>query len=391
MANPVLANRYEVRQQLGQKPSKRTLLAVDLKTQMPVVIKIMALGEDVRHDDLKLFEREASTLQLLNHPSIPAYLDHFELNLRNGKGFALVQTYIEGKSVESLMQAKVTFSEAQVKQIARALLEILVYLHRQQPPVVHRDIKPSNVLLGLGADNSLQQVYLIDFGSVQNFNDRSDNSFTVVGTYGYTPPEQLGGRAITASDLYSLGATLIALITSTHPSSLPQQGMKIDFERVVTISPELTQWLKLMTNPRIDQRFASAREALLSLDIPSVPRSSFSVPKKPADCKIRVNKDSSSLEILIPGLSGKTRLLIDQNQISLGSEVLGLQFKQGQPADRRAINRLECVKNPDGKYRIVIWAGTQNFDLGTDNGISELEKDWLAYELSNWLGIPIAT
>jgi serine/threonine protein kinase len=329
--------------------------------------------------------------QLLNHPSIPAYLDHFELNLRNGKGFALVQTYIEGKSVESLMQAKVTFSEAQVKQIARALLEILVYLHRQQPPVVHRDIKPSNVLLGLGADNSLQQVYLIDFGSVQNFNDRSDNSFTVVGTYGYTPPEQLGGRAITASDLYSLGATLIALITSTHPSSLPQQGMKIDFERVVTISPELTQWLKLMTNPRIDQRFASAREALLSLDIPSVPRSSFSVPKKPADCKIRVNKDSSSLEILIPGLSGKTRLLIDQNQISLGSEVLGLQFKQGQPADRRAINRLECVKNPDGKYRIVIWAGTQNFDLGTDNGISELEKDWLAYELSNWLGIPIAT
>ncbi len=391
MANPVLANRYEVRQQLGQKLGKRTLLAVDRKTQQPVVIKIMSLGNEVDRHDIRLFEREATTLQSLSHPSIPEYLDHFELNLRNGKGFALVQTYIHGKSLEACMQARIAFSEAQVKQIARSLLEILAYLHRQRPPVIHRDIKPSNVLLTLGENHAPQQVYLIDFGSVQNVDNRSDQSFTVVGTYGYTPPEQLGGRAIAASDLYSMGASLIALITGTHPSSLPQQGMRIAFEQVVNLSPEFTQWLKLMTDPRIDQRFASARDALMSLDTPSVPRSSFSVPQKPADCKIRVNKDANSLEVIIPGLSGKTRLMIDQQQIVLGNEVLGLQFKQGKPADRRSIASIECIKNLEGRYRIVIWAGSQSFDLGTDQGMSEAEKNWLAYELSNWLGIPIAT
>lgn len=391
MANPVLVNRYEIRQQLGQKPGKHTLLGIDLKTQTPVVIKIMALGEDVSRDDIRLFEREASTLQMLSHPSIPAYLDHFELTLKSGRGFALVQTYIQGKSLQTCMQEHVHFSEEYVRQIARSLLDILVYLHRQQPPVIHRDIKPSNVLLTLEASQAIQQVYLIDFGSVQIFSERSDSSFTIVGTYGYTAPEQLAGRAIAASDLYSLGATLIAVITGTHPSSLPQQGMRIDFERNVKVSPELAQWLKLMTHPRIDQRFATAYDALRALDIPSVPRSSFLAPQKPADCKIRVNKDLNSLEVVIPSLSSKTRLVIDQQQIIMGNAVLGLAFKQGQVADRRMISRLECIKKPDGRYRIVIWAGAQSFDLGTDQGMSEPEKDWLAYELSNWLGIPVVT
>ncbi|MBD1874302.1 hypothetical protein H6F75_12480 [Nodosilinea sp. FACHB-131] len=83
--------------------------------------------------------------------------------------------------------------------IAKALLDILEYLYRLQPPVIHRDIKPSNVLLKNRSGNSPGEVYLIDFGSVQTA--AHGGTVTVVGTYGYMPPEQFGGRSLPASDL----------------------------------------------------------------------------------------------------------------------------------------------------------------------------------------------
>ncbi|MHC5829679.1 MAG: serine/threonine protein kinase, partial [Nostoc sp.] len=121
------------------------------------------------------------------------------------------------------LQTGRTFTEAEVKQIAKAVLEILVYLHGLYPPVIHRDIKPSNILLGDRSGNSVGQLYLVDFGSVQTVLATETGTRTVVGTYGYMPPEQFGGRTVAASDLYSLGATLIYLVTGTYPADLPQK------------------------------------------------------------------------------------------------------------------------------------------------------------------------
>ena len=132
------------------------------------------------------------------------------------KGSRFVQSHIQARSLQDWVESGRSFSEAELKQIAKALLKILDYLHQRQPPVIHRDIKPSNILLGDRDDNNSDALYLIDFGSVQTA--AHGGTVTVVGTYGYMPMEQFGGRAVPASDLYSLGATLAYLATGLHPA-----------------------------------------------------------------------------------------------------------------------------------------------------------------------------
>ena len=212
---------YEIQQQLARKAGRRTLLAKDLNSQELVVIKLLAFSNDFSWEDLKLFEREAQTLQTLEHPAIPDYIDYFELDTKTGKTYALVQSYIEGKSLEEILEEKGKFTESEIKNIAKSLLEILIYLHRRQPPLIHRDIKPSNIIVA-------ERPYLVDFGSVKTTAQLQGGTMTVVGTYGYVPMEQFAGRTEKASDLYALGATLIHLITGTNPADLPHKNSRLD-------------------------------------------------------------------------------------------------------------------------------------------------------------------
>ncbi|BAZ29150.1 serine/threonine kinase [Cylindrospermum sp. NIES-4074] len=296
----ILGNRYEVRQQLGKKAGRRSLLARDLATGELVVVKLLTFGSDFEWDDLKLFEREAETLKSLSHPHIPRYLDYFEVNSPTIKGFALVQTYIPAQTLEQYLQTGRTFTEVEVKEIATALLEILIYLHGLHPPVIHRDIKPSNILLGERSGNSIGQVYLIDFGSVQTVLAAEGATRTVVGTYGYMPLEQFGGRTVAASDLYSLGATLIYLVTGTQPADLPQKDFRIQFEQVANLSPSFTHWLQWMTQPSLEQRLSSAAVALKALHESQIPRTHALTVGKPAGSKIQLTKNGDVLEVIIP-------------------------------------------------------------------------------------------
>jgi eukaryotic-like serine/threonine-protein kinase len=261
----ILNARFQIEKTLGKKAGRQTLLARDLQTQDQVVIKLLTFGSEFEWDDLKLFEREAETLKSLDHPSIPKYLDYFELELPNGKGFALVQSYIEATSLEQQLKAGRSFTEAEIQQLAEELLDILNYLHRRQPAVIHRDIKPSNILLSDRTGNHVGQVYLVDFGSVQTLVAQEGGTITVVGTYGYMPPEQFGGRATPASDLYSLGATLIYLITGKHPADLPQRNLQLQFRELTTLNESLIDWLECMTEPSIENRFKSAESAKVAL------------------------------------------------------------------------------------------------------------------------------
>ena len=471
MNGQVLDARYEVQQQLGKNAGRRTLLARDLKTNELVVVKLLSFGSDFEWEHLKLFEREAETLKTISHPAIPRYLNYFELDSPNGKGFALVQTYVQGKSLEEQLKEGRSFSEVEVKQIAKALLEILIYLHGRQPPVIHRDIKPSNILLTNRSGNSLGVVYLVDFGSVQTLAATEGGTITVVGTYGYMPPEQFGSRTVPASDLYSLGATLIALVTGTHPADLPQKDGQIQFEQAVNLSPAFADWLRWMTQPSLDKRLTSAVEALQALEQPQQRDITPPVVSKPTGSKVSLTKDAHSLEILIPakGLNSDTGLwfliallymftmpglilfiytsgilpdlpkwlqLIALLIILLTpASLLGALFKAisflthafirvrlrinqqkffftYEPCNpdmnvnsvhksvqglRQAIAHLEYTQRPSTKgrrgkrkSRLIVWiGGTQTFTIGDYGRITEPELDWLAYELSDWLGMPI--
>jgi len=299
MTSKILAERYQVQRQLGKQTGRQTLLARDLQTQKLVVIKQLFLGSDFEWQDLKLFEREAETLKALDHPAIPRYLDYLEIDEPDSKGFALVQTYIEGKTLEEHLRSGRTFSESDVKDLAKSLLEILIYLHEQNPPVIHRDIKPSNILLHSRSGHSVGQVYLVDFGSVQNQAAKFGGTITVVGTYGYMAPEQFGGRSVPASDLYGLGATLIYLVTGLHPAELPQQDLRIQFaDRVTHLNSNLINWLQWMTEPSLNKRLSSAVESLQLLNNPHIDKSFRAV--QPPDSDIKLIKNSEFIEIVIP-------------------------------------------------------------------------------------------
>lgn len=262
MLDQMLIGRYEIQKQLGKNPGRKTVLAMDHQTQELVVVKLLTFNEDFEWQSLKLFEREAEVLKSLDHPAIPRYLNYFEIE----RGFALVQSYINARSLEEHVQAGRTFKEFSVKQIAIDILEILTYLYSRLPPVIHRDIKPSNILLTEQTEYSSAKVYLIDFGSVQTAVNIPQGTITIVGTYGYMPMEQFGGQTVPASDIYSLGATLIYLVTERHPTELPQDDGRIAYEQVVNLSPALANWLQLMTEPSLKRRLKSAKVALDALE-----------------------------------------------------------------------------------------------------------------------------
>jgi serine/threonine protein kinase len=143
-----------------------------------------------------------------------------------------------------------------------------MYLHNHQPPIVHRDIQPNNIMLSRDAEAIAQTVSLVDFGSVKSFNLSDSTSFTLVGTDGYIPPEQMGRRAVRASDLYSLGITLVTGLTGIEPEQMPRRGIRIDLpklEQLTPIHPDFVDWLGKMSNPDLEKRFQSARTALEEL------------------------------------------------------------------------------------------------------------------------------
>ncbi len=271
-AEQILQNRYQLKQKLGDNAARQTWLARDLQASdaqnFLVVVKFLAFGGQVQWDDLKLFEREAQILKQHNHPRIPKYRDYFCIDDRL-LWFVLVQEYIPGSSLKELVTGGKRFAEKQVRKIAVDVLNILIHLHELNPSVLHRDIKPSNLILGED-----DEIYVVDFGAVQDKAAKEGVTFTVVGTYGYAPMEQFGGRAVAGSDLYALGASLIHLLTGTAPSDLPQRDLRIQFTDRVTLSSSLRIWLEKLTEPAPEKRFKSAREALNGL---KSPKSSTSV------------------------------------------------------------------------------------------------------------------
>lgn len=292
----ILVNRYEICQQLSKKAARQTFLAKDLHTQQLVIIKTLQFGQEFQWDDLKLFEREAKTLQNLNHPGIPKYLDYFEAEIDNIKSFFLIQTYIDAPSLETVIRNGRKFSEVEVIELAESFLNILTYLHEQIPPIIHRDIKPSNILLTNRSGNSIGNLYLVDFGSVQTVASKDSGTITIVGSYGYMPFEQFSGQTTIASDLYSFGMTLIYLMTGVHPAELPQVNGRVQFKNIA-INNKLIRWLEKMTHPFADQRFDSAKVAMAELKSKNGSHSDDSH-LRPVGSKVKLYRDQNKLEIV---------------------------------------------------------------------------------------------
>ncbi len=308
-AGTLLNHRFRLKRQLNENPIRQTWLADDLMLKDKAVIKLLALGGSMQWEDLKLLEREAQILKQLNHPRLVKYRDYFPLDDQN-VWFALVTEYIPGYSLKQKLDNHHLFTQQQLYWIGFEVLENLNYLHQLHPPVLHRDIKPSNLIWGED-----HHIYLIDLGSVQIQPRTPGSSFTVVGTFGYTPIEQFGGLAIPASDLYSLGATLIHLLTGIPPAELPQENFKMKFNGDI-LDPAFKNWLETLIEPAVESRFSSAQIALYALNYkPKQPLKTTSEP-----C-LQLSQSSNNLKVDIPSqfslqyISPVQKILL--NQISL--------------------------------------------------------------------------
>ncbi|MGK7878053.1 MAG: serine/threonine protein kinase [Xenococcaceae cyanobacterium] len=253
---------YQVIRKLGQNRvgGRVTYLATDTTTEKPVVLKQFQFAQPGSDwSGFKAYEREIQVLRSLNHPSIPRYLNSFETS----KGFCMVQEY---KDAQSLAVPR-SFEPSQIKQIAISILEILIYLQNQTPPIIHRDIKPENILV-----NDQLNVYLVDFGFSRLGSGEGAISSVAAGTFGFMAPEQIYNRQLSkATDLYGLGATLICLLTGTKSTaidSLIDEDNCLNFKHLVPqLSRTFIDWLQRMVQPNKKDRYPCAADAKASLGL----------------------------------------------------------------------------------------------------------------------------
>ncbi len=213
----------------------------------------LARDELVRETIVKNFEREANILATLSHQAIPSIYDFFT---RHNRSY-LVMELIAGKNLEVLLTENQSFfPEPQVITWAIELCDVLNYLHNHKPnPIIFRDMKPANIII-----NPDNHVVLVDFGIAKTF--QSGQKGTMIGTEGYSPPEQYRGEATPLVDIYALGATLHHLLTKKDPRI--EAPFTFSDRPIRKINPNVSVELEAVVNTALQynpaDRFQSAAE-----------------------------------------------------------------------------------------------------------------------------------
>ena len=259
-----VGDRYQALELIGQGGFGRTFLAIDQaanpKENEPAfcVIKQLlprAIGLESAQA-ANLFRRETELLRELGqHPQIPQLLDHIE----SEESLYLIQEYIAGRNLEVILTKEKPFSEAQIWELLVDILPILEFVHDRQ--VIHRDIKPENIVRPASG-----KLVLVDFGASKYTTETVlARTGTVIGSAGYVAPEQAMGKALFASDLYSLGVTCLHLLTGLHPFDLYSVSQDAWVWRQYlpqSISSRLRQVLDKLVQRAVNQRYQTAAAVL---------------------------------------------------------------------------------------------------------------------------------
>ena len=212
----------------------------------------------LRELGIQNFEREANILATLSHPAIPKIFDCFS----EGNRSYLILEFIEGQDLESLLQRTASFlPEEQIISWAIQICDVLSYIHSHKPnPIIFRDVKPSNIML-----NNQDRIVLIDFGIAKVF--QTGQKGTMIGTEGYSPPEQYKGIAEPRGDIYALGATMHHLLTQRDPRHEPPFTFHDYPPR--SLNPEVSERLEAVVMKalqyEIEDRYSTAEEMKFAL------------------------------------------------------------------------------------------------------------------------------
>lgn len=257
-AGDILQGRYRIERMLGSGGMSTVYLALDLRFAQ--VRRLCAVKEMVSHiPDPRMralaqqsFAREAALLATLSHPAIPKIYDYFV----EGERSYLVMEYIPGQDLETLLRrTEGMLPVEEVVNWAVQICDVLHYLHSQQPPIIFRDLKPSNIMV-----DPQGRVFLVDFGIAKVL--QAGKRGTMIGTEGYSPPEQYRGVADPRTDIYALGATLHHLLTRQDPRLEPPFSFhERPIRRINPAVPEaLAQVVMRALEYDPDRRFQSALE-----------------------------------------------------------------------------------------------------------------------------------
>ncbi|KYC35573.1 serine/threonine protein kinase [Scytonema hofmannii PCC 7110] len=257
----LIVGRYQIVKEIARGGFGVTYLAQDtLSSNSPCVIKkLNPQSADIETAKI-LFQREAHVLNHLQRTQqIPKFLNYFE----EGDNYYLVQEYIQGKSLDKLLDRR--WPNQKVIHFLQEILFILKSLH--QINIIHRDIKPSNVI----RRDEDQQFILIDFGSVKQLDPKYSYSkagqplptHTMIGTPGYAPTEQMDGRPSFNSDIYGLGITAIHLLTGIHPRDLKRDEQdNVIFPKGIDTNNKLCEILTKMVYFSTERRYQTVDEVI---------------------------------------------------------------------------------------------------------------------------------
>ncbi|NJR65944.1 MAG: protein kinase, partial [Leptolyngbyaceae cyanobacterium CRU_2_3] len=263
-----VSDRYRALNLIGQGGFGRTFLAIDEQQGGDRCVIKQLLPSRLGGNAPKaaeLFRREVSQLtELGQHPQIPQLLDQLEQGEGN-TAFYLIQEYIAGQNLEQILLKAGVWSETQIWSLLEDVLPVLRFVHSRQ--VIHRDIKPENVIRP-----PTGKLVLVDFGAAKSVTETAlARTGTLIGSAGYVSPEQTMGKAVFASDLYSLGVTCIHLLTGMHPFDLYSVSQDAWVWRQYLSQPltsKLRKVLDKLLQRSINLRYQSAVEVLQ--DLPSL-------------------------------------------------------------------------------------------------------------------------
>lgn len=257
----VIDGKYEILKEIGRGGMSVVYLAMDKHLNKQWAVKEIRKKGSGKNDEIVVNSllAEANMMKRLDHPSLPRIVDIID----NGITIFVVMDYIEGESLDKILNEYGAQSEEMVITWAKQLCDALSYLHSQKPPIIYRDMKPANVMLKPEGN-----IKIIDFGIAREYKEQNLADTTVLGTKGYAPPEQYSGQTDPRSDIFALGMTMHHLLTGVDP----RNGEA--YAPVRQWNPELSEGIEAIIDkcvqPAAENRYQSCADLLYDLEHPEL-------------------------------------------------------------------------------------------------------------------------
>ena len=255
----VIDGKYEILKEIGRGGMSIVYLAMDKRLNKQWAVKEIRKKGSGKNDEIVVNSllAEANMMKKLDHPALPRIVDIID----NGVTIYIIMDYIEGESLDKILNEYGAQPEELVIGWAKQLCDALGYLHSQKPPIIYRDMKPANVMLKPEGN-----IKIIDFGIAREYKEQNLADTTVLGTKGYAPPEQYCGQTDARSDIFALGMTMHHLLTGVDP----RNGEP--YASVRQWNPELSEGIEIIIDkcvePAPENRYQTCAELLYDLEHP---------------------------------------------------------------------------------------------------------------------------